>query len=357
MNWMKKILAGILAACMMLSMTACSDTSWVYDYGDGEKIPSGLYIVFMMNGYLSISSQEDYDSSKDVMKQTIEGLSSEEWIRQEAERYAGEFVAVDRKFDELGLTLTESDENTIDTSTETMWAYYSTLYEQNKVSQSTYRRIVENNKKRELIFQKYYGTGGIEEVPNDSLMVHFKENYANVNLFKISLETGDSLTDEQKEKNTELKELAEGYIKMLNEENKTFGEVYDSYMHYLAGTEHDDSDEDDYFSDDDETKRYIKKDSSSYSEKVLDAIFQDVEPDGAAKMIADDGAYYIVKRYDMTKDGSNFEEMRDSVLQDVKGKDFSELITEWGEAQTIASVNEASYKKHKPQKLDFETKK
>lgn len=351
----KKLFAGALAAMMMLSMTACSDTTWVFDY-NGEKIPSGLYIAYTMNAYASVSSQEGYDSSiTDVMKQTVNGKAAKEWIQEEAKSYCSQFMAVQKKFDELGLELTEEDQSSIDSTIDAVWPSVGTIYEQNGVSQSTYRKIIENGTKKTKIFDKYYNAdNGIEPVSDESLQVQFKENYALVNSVSVSLKTGDDLSDEDKAENEERKAKAEEYLKLINGGEATFGEIEDRNMHEVAGTEHNADDDDDVISKDEDERSYVKKDSTSPSEKVVKAIFDEVKPGGEAKLIADDNAYYIVKRYDVTEDGKNFEEMRSTVLHNLKDEAFSTLIEEWANALS-PTVNDASVRRYNPKNINFDT--
>ena len=46
----KKLFAVLMALVIMLSMTACGDTSWIINV-DGEIVNSGLYIYYQSQGY------------------------------------------------------------------------------------------------------------------------------------------------------------------------------------------------------------------------------------------------------------------------------------------------------------------
>lgn len=350
MKLMKKIVAVVVLVCTMLSLTACQDTTWVYDY-NGKKITSGLYIAFTMDAYSKAMYHEDLDSSiKNLMKQTLDGKNAKQWIIDTAKDTADHFIAIENKFDELGLTLSESDQKIIQNNTDQLWEQYGQYYEPNGVSKSSMNLITINQQKESLIFEKYYGKGGIEEVTNDKLLVHFKENFASINMFKITLETGDNLTEGQKANNKALKEKAYEYVKLINEEGKSFNEVYDMHIHYKAGTIHEEGNSSDVILDDNETKSYIKKDSVLYSEKVIKAIFNDLKPDGKAMVIPDDDAYYVAIRYDVTKDPSQFDKMRDEILEDIKGDDFDKMVDEWKKALS-ATTNQAAIKRYNPKNI------
>lgn len=352
MNLWKRIAAALLAVCMVLPFAACGgDTTWVYDYED-IKITSGMYIAFTMNAYSQISQQEDYDSKKGIMDQTIEEKSSKEWIRERAAALADEYVATLRKFDELKLELSESDENDIDNTVESFWSMYGGLYEENGVGMATYRKLIEAQVKRYNVFIKYYGEDGIEEVPVKDLEEHFKENFASINILSMTLKTGDKLSDDDKKKNEDTRKKADEYIKKLNEEDKSFAEVYDEWMHYALGTKHDDKKEEKQ--EDKDLAKYLTKDSTSPSEKIVKSIFSDVEIEGEAKLLTSDNALYIVKRYDVMKDEKNFEEMRETVLSDIKSDDFTELLKGWAEDVEDPAENNAAYNRYDPKNIHLD---
>ncbi|MFZ2537950.1 MAG: hypothetical protein WAX04_03500, partial [Oscillospiraceae bacterium] len=351
MKLFKRILALAMVMSMTLSLAACADTSWVYDY-NGKKISSGAYIAFTLEAYANAQSHKDINKEvTDIFKQTLDGKQAKQWMIDETKKLSNHFMAVENKFDELGLTLTEKDQNEIDQSVKLGWEQYKTLYTNNSVSEKTYKTMIANTKKQSLIFDKYYGTGGIEAVPNDKLLVHFKDNFASVNIFGMPTvqPLEDKLTEEDKKKNEELKAKADEYAKLFNEGKKTVNEIYDMYKHYDAETEHDAKNAEDKIGKDEETKKYIKKDSTNPSEKVVKAIYGEMKDDGVAKVIADDQAYYIVVRYDVTKDESNFEDMKKSVLADVKGEDFNKMVEGWA-TEIKSTANNAAIKRYNPKK-------
>lgn len=356
MKLLKKVMAVTLIACMAFSVTACKDTSWVYNF-EGTEITSGLYIANMMTAYAQAQTHKDIDpNKKDLFKQTIEKKEAKQWILDKTKENNDTYVAIEKKFKELGLELSEKDKNKIDQKTKTDWERVSSVYEKNGVGEKTYRLMMTNTTKKELIFNKYYGKGGIEEVKDDNLLLHYKENFADVNIFAIPLETGDKLTDEQKQKNKDYQAKANEWIKLINEDKKSFNEVRDLYNKEFNKTE--DKKEETVIQKDEETKTIIKKDNTYMPEKVVKAIFNNVKVDGDAISIPDEKAIYICKRYDVTKDKKNFDEMRDVILYDIKGQRFDEMVKEWAkEISSKFTVNDSAIRKYKPEKINFEENK
>lgn len=357
MKLTKRIIALLLAALMLFSLTACADTTWAYENENGN-ITAGVYLAYQLDAYARaeslIKAEEDgAEKAKALLKQTIEDVPVEEWIKKETERACMQYLAVEAKFAELGLELSEKDNNVIDQTLKTYWPYIQSVYENNGVAEKSYRKVLENTQKRSEIFTKYYDEGGIEEVSRDDLYAYFKDNYASVNIFGVSLNTaedGEELTAEQKAENEKLVKRADEFAEMINSGEKTFNEAYDIYYHEKKETEHDDEDENDVIEKDEDTARWIQTTTTNPSEKVVKAIFDTMKADGTAKVIPGDGVNYVVVRYDVTKDKKNFDDMRTAVLKDIKDEDFNALVEEWTDAVT-ATPNEAAIKKYSPKKI------
>lgn len=356
MKLFKKIAAAVLALSMAVAMAACADTSWVYQYGD-KTVSSGLYLSFVMNSYAEATSLAT-DTETALLKQTIEEKDAKVWITDNAKALTAQYIAIEKKFDEMGLSLTESDMNEINQSVKTEWPQNSAVYEKNGVGEQTYRQLVTGRKKADMVFRKYYSKDGTEPITDDNLLVHYKENFASVNMFGIekvqNLEDSEAADTAANDKlNEEYKVLAESYAEQFNSGDKTMGELYDEYVHKDAETTHDDANAEDVILKDEETRRLIKKDSTSPSEEVVKSIYADMKPDKKAMVISDDRAYYIVVRYDVTDKETDFGEMRDQLLYDLKNEEFTTLTEKWAAELTPSATNDASVKRYNPKKIDL----
>lgn len=356
MNFFKKIIAVVIVACTALSMTACKDTDWVYDY-NGTKLPSGLYLAFTIDAYTQAQGHKDINKDqKNLFKQTLDGKDAKQWIIDQAKKTANLYMAAENKFAELKLSFEEKDEYTIKSTTDYIWGQIGKVYEENGVSKETYKLIMANQRKQEMIFKKYYGTGGIEEIPAEQLLVHFKENFASINMTALLPATGENLTDEQKKANEGLKARGEEYVKLINEGGKSYNEIVNMYATFKAENDKAYQAPTGEIKEDSATKSYIKRDSTSPSEKIVKSIFEDVKPDGKAVLLTDDAGYYIVVRYDSTSDSTQFDEMRDSIISELKGEDFSNLVKSWAE-KLAPTANESAIKRYSPKKINIEEEK
>lgn len=354
MNKFKKIIAVVLMACTALSFTGCSDTTWAYQYGDNE-ISSGLYIMHTMTAYTMAQSHQDRNPDvEDIFKQKLDGVATKDWIVIEAKKQSAKYASIESKFDELGLTLSQTDINVIENEFTDGWKTVGPFFDKNSVGEQSYKLTIINNKKRELVFKKYYGEGGIEEVKNEDLIAHFEENFASINIMGIELDQGDDLTEEQNDKNDKAKESAERMLKELNEGKKTFNEVNSDYIKLENEGKDEEDLKDEEIKDDDETKMLIQKGSTQPSADIVTAVFSEAEVDGDAIMVTDPLGYFLVQRYDVTEDETKFDEMRDTLLYDIKGEEFEALINKWGgEMESKLVANESSIKRYNPKNIDF----
>ncbi len=108
MNLFKKITAGLLAAATLVSFSGCSssDTSWTYKLGD-YTVTSGMYVGLSLTAYQEAQALEGFDASKPPFDQQLEGEDGLKWVTDEAESLARNYLAIEQKFDEMGLTVDE----------------------------------------------------------------------------------------------------------------------------------------------------------------------------------------------------------------------------------------------------------
>lgn len=354
MNILKKLVAVVIVACTALSFTACSDTTWAYKDGD-YTVKSGLYLMNLLTAYSSAQTHTDRNADiEDVFKQKLDGKDAKQWMIDEAYEAVAEYFAIEKKFDELGLSFSETDKNIIEQNFKSSWETVSSMFEKNGVGEQSYRLELENRQKRQLIFAKYYDKDGIEAVSDENLIVHFKDNFAAINMFGIKLEQGEDLTEDQIKKNNQAKESADKLIEMMKKGDKTYNEVYMEYIKLQNADLPEDEQKDTTPDKDDETMNVIKKGSEVPTKNVVDTIFNTAKPDGDPILIVDPSGYFLCKRYDVTKQTDKFDEMRAALLGDIKSEDFEKLIKEWVDSTKASmSVNDAAIKRYNPKKIDF----
>ncbi len=357
MKLYKRIAVVCAAALMSLSLTACGDTSWVYKSGE-STVSSGVYLAYLTQGYLSGQGESDFDSTiKNIWKQSIGGQSYKDYVTAYAKDASARYIAVEQKFDELGLELSEEDEQTIDTQVYYLWDLYgmSSYYQPNGTSEASFRKIIASSIKEDLIFEKYYGEGGLEEVSKEDLVEELLDNYADINYFEMSFADGDDAVMTSAEIEA-LKAQAEEYAERINSGEATFNEVQTEYEDEVAKAEAEENEEEfvatdpDDIEKDEDTKSLISKDSTSPSEEFVTTIFEDVKT-GKATVITIDTSYYVVVKYDINDDlEDNLDAARSSILNTLKAAEFTELTETWTQA-VAAEENTSALHKYNPKNI------
>lgn len=397
MKIIRRIAAGILCAALALSLASCKDTTWSYRI-DGVEITSGMYIAFQINAYME-ASQEVEDTSKDPLTQQIDGKDAEVWIADRVLEMCKSYAAVEKKFSEMGLTLSDEDQNRINTTHSSNWSYMSSYYEPNGAGEQSYKKILTNSYKSNMIFEKYYDKGGLEEVSDEDLKKEFVDKIALVKYVKMPMKDaeGNKLKSEGK---AELKKTAEKYLDRLKKGEK-IDDLIKEYEEFLEKQE-EEAKKDDTSSgtsstssatssaassaassapassassssvssaasstssgtsstssgstdeeEEDPNEVLIYKEDETKPEKFINSVFEAEYNEPV--ILEDDENYYVTIRYDISKDEKKFEDYRDSLLQELKGDTFDEMVKGWYKDYTV-ETNEDSAKRYKLKNLKF----
>ena len=253
---------------------------------------------------------------------------------EQTEAAVREYVAINQKFDELGLTLEDSDVEYIDQLTDQDWEYYGGYYEVNNISKDSFRLVEENNYKASMIFNKYYGEGGIEAVPDDEIISYMSENLAETKALVIPLtdSSGAAVDDETK---AEYKALAESYYQQVTEEGKTIDEIIAEFNELQnassdsSATSSEETSQDTSDTIANPNVMIIQKDNTQVPALFSEKLFSTEPGEIFVQTNDDDGYYFVAEKLDITADSSVLTQYRTTILQDMKSDDFRSLIEEW----------------------------
>ena len=378
MSFLKKSTAFIAAAAMALSMSSCGkDTTWGAEI-DGEQLRAGIMIYFQSSAVseaMAFMPSTDATAAADgettttaesvsVLDITIEDKPAREWINDKAVQSMREYAAVEKKFDELGLTFENKEEDRLNIVVDQMWDYFGEYYEEIGISKQSYHDVGLNSEKRTAIFNYYYGEGGEKAVPDDEVISYLSENNARVKYFTMPLKDGEGnlLKSEGK---AELKTMVEGYIDRLEASSATFEEIEKEYNDYYdalvkaatetteenADTAEQPETEEDTVSAEPNYGTVISKDSTYPSAKIVEQAFSG-ESGSAYTLIEDDDneVYYLVQVMGLFDDPDYLENNRESVLHTLKDEEFSAEVESWTEGQNVV-VNQDSIDRYKLDKI------
>ncbi len=372
MKTSKKFIAALLCGALTVTAAGCGNNTATALTIDGEEIRAGIYIYYQMsalNDAATVLGEEQpdldmYAEDFDITKQTIEGVNGEEWIKNKTFENCKRYVAINKAFEEYGLSLTEEELDTIDAHVETVWeeenmyAQYiygvdviGEYYEKLGIGEQSYEDVTTNGYKEEAVFDYLYGEGGTNAVPEDELVMAVKTKYALVSSFKIDPTVN----------------TAETYLDMLNS-GSSFADVYLQYKKDVKAKEAADAaaageevpaEEETGIADFDvSTLQQVVENGTEYpSAGYVKDVF--AMANGENKVIADSVTsgtgtttvtYYLVNRIDITTDEATMAEYREKAVHDLKDEEFDATLKTKGEAYSVTE-NAAAIKKYTVEKL------
>lgn len=247
----KKIAALGCAAAMLGSLTACGEKTTWGAVIDGVQIPAGVFIYYLESAHYEaqqkLSEQQAAETSADLSPEgaaaqssetvtlplfssQIDGVDAKQWIYDEATKSMQEYAAVETKFNEYGLTLTDEDKETAQVYLDQMWEYAGEYYTSMGISENSYKSIFLNSSKKQKLFETIYSEGGEKAVSDDELKAYLDENYALINYIEVELRDGEGnlLKSEGK---AERMDMLNSYIERYKN-GEDFDELNAEYVTY-----------------------------------------------------------------------------------------------------------------------------
>lgn len=375
MNKFKRIIAVLMTAAMALSLTACSDTSWIVRT-DSETVPAGMYIYYQTEGYTAAGYeliQEDtqyyyyliYGIS--YMDATVGDITVPEYMNQYALAMSKQYIAVNELFDELGLELSEDETAAVEQQVRTFWNNNSEQCEKVGIGKESLKKAMLSAVKREKVFDAYYEVGGINGTTEEDIKVYIEDNYARIKYMTFNFaDSADDAVDEARK--SEALELAQSYLDRLNagEDADALMEEHEAEL-AAADEESEESEEESAAeseleeAEDGDTaeeaeaeeedpyayETIIAKDGEYPSEKFVNYVFTEVNT-GEPKLVQDDTNIYLVYKLDILERDDFYTENYDSIISTMFDSDFTSILNKEVEALNV-EVNEKSVKRYKPE--------
>lgn len=226
---LKKTAAFFTAVMIAACVAGCADTSYAMK-ADNEEIKAGIYIDYIYNE-MSTQMQNLYQSgvTTDFLTQKIDGKNFTEYVAENALKSTKEHVAINKKFDELKLTVDEETLKSINSKVSDDWEQLSEQYEKQGISRESFKEVYLNSAKRKAIFDYYYAKDGVEAVPQDELVTYVKDNYLRYKMLSFPKNANDETADK------ESKDLRDKYLKQAKDLSfEEFDTVIEAYNQYQA---------------------------------------------------------------------------------------------------------------------------
>ncbi len=231
----KRILALLVAAVMLLCLSACHPKGETAISAGDIKITSAMYSYYLVMADMEAQDyvSQNFDTSAegfDYMKQTIDGKSYSDYVKDLALQNCLAAIAYQKLCADNGLELSTDDIANAEYNAQYNWYYYGYQYGYqygynsflplNGISLDTYTAVTKINYYGDVYFKHLYDEGGEKAVSEEDLQSALDENYIAVYALSESY-TDDETLQTAKDKLTE-------YVERLNA-GEDFKTIYDEH--------------------------------------------------------------------------------------------------------------------------------
>lgn len=341
MSIIKKLTAAVASLAIAFSLTACSDVSWACKI-NGTELKAGVYIYYEIMGKdaaTSILSKQNF--TDDIFTQSLDGKDMKTYIRDYAMDKCKRAVATNSMFDELGLTLSETDKKTIKKTVDDTWEQNGDKFTKFGVSKQSLTYIVENRTKENLVFEKYYGEGGLEAVSNSEINAQIPKDYARIKFIPFSIVDSTTGMKYEASKLAEIEKTAQGYVdRALKGED--FNKIIAEYTNNSFQQSVSDGNTDKY-----------------KNEVIVSNGYQSIEPDSVTEIlkhtknndtfiVKGTTTYYVVNKLDILQRDDVTSQLKKAELVPLRADTFTAKVKAKYDAYTI-EMNKAAFDKYDPQ--------
>ena len=227
-----------------------------------------------------------------------------------------EYVAVNTKLSEYGLTLSASEKRSASNNLEDLWHVFSGYYEKLGVSKQTLMKIETADTSRNRLFYYIYDEGGEKAVSEDDIKKYYNENYISFRAITGYLTTtdanGDTVVMTADQKAAMNKEFMELSTRLGN--GQTMNEIVELYS-----KKHPDSTVSDQL-------QFIKKGTDSYPEGFFEKVQQ--LSVGSNTVLIMDNYIFLILRENPSEDEAKqyYDRYRDDCLKSLRGDEFKTIV-------------------------------
>ena len=353
MSIFKKTAVALTAVMVSATLFGCADTSYIME-ADDEKVNAGVYLYYASTELRNQITSLQYTGVKeDYLEQKVGDETLAEHVAEVAMKSLKEHAAINAKFDELGLKLSEDDEKEINTMVNDGWKPYEDIYEAQGIGKESFKDIVSTSKKDSMLFDYYYSKEGVEAVSDEDIISYIEDNYLRYKVMSFPKPTTEGEEDTSKASFDKYLKKAEKvsfadfdkliaeYEKEQKAEEETAEETEDAKT-----TEKTEETKEDPHKNEQMTNY---SDVNEESEETFDVVLKEIKgmENGAVSSYEDDLAYYIYIKGAITGRSKEYteDENRLATLQEMKGEEFQSKVDEWVKALK-ADLNDKALKRY-----------
>ncbi len=345
----KKVIASLLLVVLAvgLIMTGCSKPVMT---AKGEKQKAGyysFYIHWQRDYYKELLKGYNYDISASMDSYFTETETVRDSIISTAKSQYLTFIVVSEKFEELGLSLTEEQQNEIEKQYSDEWikvygdAGMKTILKTLGLKKDEFLNLLSLEYKSDALLEYYYGENGITPITEQDKKDYYNENYYRFKyiLFTTADENGKALpADEVANK----RNLAESLCKQAQDGGSFEDLMAKNSEDYVAITDkmtQEEKESAEKSNTDAVTKGLICDDAGIFNQALYNyydicvnqAILSQLDKMelGEVSVVEIDNSVWVVKKYDLNEDPSYYESRKETVFQKLYADDFSNKYTVW----------------------------
>lgn len=328
MTLTKRLIAGITAAVLALSVSGCANRNEWVKQSDNATLSSGEYIFHILNQVSEAYNLTGLPSAYDVFEKQIDGQNVEDWVTEQVEFQSKLHLAINERFEDLGLSFSSAEASAIQSEVDSNFSSFTSYYGQNTgVSEETYYSVMELNYKESMILNTLYGTGGEKEVSEADLEAYYKNHAAKYLIMSFTKSGDDDGTNEGYE------ETIANYLERINAGGESFSDIYVEYYT-----------EQQYSVTEASYSTYF--DNDSMDETLKQGVFYEAEVGGDAIMVESDYSYFMIQRFDHMEDETEVSGSLGNALASMKREELENDLIEWLAANRTVKVNDSMIKKY-----------
>ncbi len=345
----KKIIAVLLLTVLSVTLifTGCAPSIMT---ANGEKLNAGyysFYVHWQRDYYKELLKGYGYNITEAIDHNFTETATVRQTIVDTAKTQYLSFVVVSRKFDELGLTLTEEQQAEIEKQYTDEWlkiygeAGMKNILKTLGLKQSEFMNLLAVEYKSDAILEYYYGENGIQPITKQDKKDYFYQNYYR---FKYILFT--TIDDDENalppDEIARKRNLAESLLEQA-QNGANFEELLiansEDYVKITDDMSEEDKDSAEASNQDAITKGMIcDKDGNfnqtlyslydiAVNEKIISRL--DQMKVGDVTTVEIDNSIWVIKKYDLKEDETYFTAREDRIYKSMYGNDFNNKYTGW----------------------------
>lgn len=355
MKFVKKLVTLLTICTFFVTATACANNGWAIK-GEGESLSTSIYVFYLMQAYQEATQKltQEGKSTSDISNEKIENQTAPNWIAEKALKRCKELIATEKMFKDMNLNLTEEESKKAQETTDSLWESSGNMYEKNFGinKDAVHQASSLLNAKIDKIFHAIYGKEGSSAVSDDEINDYYKNNYVKILFYsKVpyeATESEDENNNSEAEENKTENEASEGENKENSETNKkvdtdeSIQKEFDEYTSSInSGSQTIDQLRDtikksENITDDTDplVEQIINPNSSSLTTEISDAVNK-LDAGKSTYIKFNDVYFMLIKSSNPVENPDLSEESkRDSILYDMKNKEFENKIEE-----TVNSIN------------------